>query len=303
MPGKNNGPFWPHAASSTALDSSANNIAGLFFIIVTPGEQPIALNGIPECGRKNVNWSAPRDLHDADACRLTTVNMRHFGNQAPRWNRMQKSNTVMPETVEVLTGVNPEASIIWLHGLGADGHDFEPLVPELGLDKKLSLRFVFPHAPVRPVTINGGMSMRAWYDILTLTRGGPQDEAGIRESGRQLEMLVEREVSRNIPRQKIVVAGFSQGGAIALHTALRQTEPLGGLMALSTYLPLQDDFAREVAAGGRLQTKELPIFMAHGSFDPMLPIALGQQSRQVLEDAGYTVEWHDYPMADRKSVV
>ena len=203
----------------------------------------------------------------------------------------------VPETVEVANGPSPEGSVIWLHGLGADGHDFEPIVPELDLAGRLSLRFVFPHAPVRPVTINGGTTMRAWYDILTLDRGGPQDDAGIRESGRLLEMLIEREHERDIPYEKIVLAGFSQGGAIALHTALRHPRRLAGLMALSTYLPLQDSFDREVAANTAAQPRTLPIFMAHGSFDPMLPMALGQHSHRTLEAAGYQVEWHDYPMA------
>ncbi len=203
----------------------------------------------------------------------------------------------LPETVEVESGASPEGSVIWLHGLGADGHDFEAIVPELGLSRKRSLRFVFPHAPMRPVTINGGMTMRAWYDVLTLERGGPQDEAGIRESGHMLEMLIEREHEREIPYEKIVLAGFSQGGAIALHTALRFPQRLAGLMALSTWLPLQDSFEREVVHNEQAQSRDLPIFMAHGSFDPMLPMVLGQHSHKVLEDAGYEVEWHDYPMA------
>ena len=203
----------------------------------------------------------------------------------------------LPETVEVASDANPQGSVIWLHGLGADGHDFEAIVPELGVADQLSLRFVFPHAPMRPVTINGGMTMRAWYDILTLERGGPQDEAGIRESSRLLEMLIEREHERDIPHDKIVLAGFSQGGAIALHTALRYPHRLAGLMALSTWLPLQDSFDTEVVGNTRAQSQELPVFMAHGSFDPMLPMALGQQSCEALEKAGYAVEWHDYPMA------
>ncbi len=203
----------------------------------------------------------------------------------------------LPETVEVASDANPQGSVIWLHGLGADGHDFEAIVPELGVADQLSLRFVFPHAPMRPVTINGGMTMRAWYDILTLERGGPQDEAGIRESGRLLELLIEREHERDIPHDKIVLAGFSQGGAIALHTALRYPHRLAGLMALSTWLPLQDSFDTEVVGNTRAQSQELPVFMAHGSFDPMLPMALGQQSCETLEKAGYAVEWHDYPMA------
>ena len=203
----------------------------------------------------------------------------------------------LPETVEVASGASPEGSVIWLHGLGADGHDFEPIVPQLDLAGQLGLRFVFPHAPMRPVTINGGMTMRAWYDILTLDRGGPQDENGIRESGEQLKMLVELEHERGIPYEKIVLAGFSQGGAIALHTALRFPQRLAGLMALSTYLPLTGSFDEEVADNSEAQSNELPIFMAHGSFDPMLPMALGQHSNEVLEKAGYEVEWHEYPMA------
>lgn len=203
----------------------------------------------------------------------------------------------LPEAVEVASGVNPVGSVIWLHGLGADGHDFEPIVPELGFADRLSLRFVFPHAPLRPVTINGGISMRAWYDILTLDRGGPQDETGIRQSGRLLELLIEREHGRGIPHEKIVLAGFSQGGAIALHTALRYPQRLAGLMALSTYLPLSASFGTEVADNTAAQSQDLPIFMAHGSVDPMLPMALGQESHETLETAGYAVEWHDYPMA------
>ncbi len=203
----------------------------------------------------------------------------------------------IPETVEVESGESPSGSVIWLHGLGADGHDFEPLVPELRLGGKVDLRFVFPHAPVRPVTINGGMSMRAWYDIFSLDRGGPQDESGIRGSGAQLELLIEREQSRGIPCERIVLAGFSQGGAIATHTALRHAEPLGGLMALSTYLPLQEKFEAEVVKNESSQSRSLPVFMAHGSFDPMLPLPLGEHSRELLDAAGFNVDWHDYPMA------
>lgn len=203
----------------------------------------------------------------------------------------------MPETVEVGSTTAADGSVIWLHGLGADGHDFEAIVPELGLAGRLDLRFVFPHAPVRPVTINGGMSMRAWYDILTLDRGGPQDEAGIRASGELLLQLLEREHERGIPYEKIVLAGFSQGGAIALHTALRFKHPLAGLMALSTYLPLQGSFDAEVANNTAAQTRDLPIFIAHGTFDPMLPLALGQHTYEILTAAGYDAQWHDYPMA------
>lgn len=199
---------------------------------------------------------------------------------------------------EVIVDVEGQAegSIIWLHGLGADGHDFEAIVPELRLSDEVALRFVFPHAPIRSVTLNNGMDMRAWYDIYSLDRAGPQDEQGIRDSAELLLSYVEREHSAGIPYEKIVLAGFSQGGAIALHTALRMTAPLAGLMALSTYLPLQDNFAKEVTESDAAQSREIPIFMAHGSFDPVLPMALGSASAAILTDAGYNVDWREYPM-------
>lgn len=201
------------------------------------------------------------------------------------------------KTVEIDAAGAPDGSVIWLHGLGADGHDFEPIVPELRLQGRLSLRFIFPHAPVRPVTINGGMSMRAWYDILTLDRDGPVDEAGIRESSQILVELIEREHERGIPYDRILLAGFSQGGAIASHTAFRFPHRLAGLMALSTYLPLHSRFADEVVSKLDENLRQLPIFMAHGSFDPVLPMPLGEHSRDLLQSAGFDIEWHDYPMA------
>ena len=201
------------------------------------------------------------------------------------------------ECVEIQTGDEPVGSVIWLHGLGADGHDFEPIVPELRLPESLPLRFVFPHAPVRPVTINGGVVMRAWYDILSLDRDAPSDEAGIRDSARILEALIEAERGRGIDANRIVVAGFSQGGAIALHAALRQRSRLAGLMALSTYLPLPQYFEDEVLTDPDVGHRDLPIFMAHGSFDPMLPMQLGRHSAELLESAGFEVEWYEYPMA------
>lgn len=197
-----------------------------------------------------------------------------------------------PGFVEIESGEGePQGSIIWLHGLGADGHDFEPIVPELRLPLSLGLRFVFPHAPVRPVTLNGGMAMRAWYDIYSLERGGPADEAGIRASAAQLDQWIAREQERGIPPGKIVVAGFSQGGAIALHAGLRARQELAGILALSTYLPLQAALASEAVATDR------PIFMAHGTLDPVLPMALGRESADFLLDAGYNLAWHEYPMA------
>ena len=185
--------------------------------------------------------------------------------------------------IEIETGKNPVASVIWLHGLGADGHDFEPVVPELRL--KLPVRFVFPHAPVRPVTINGGVSMRAWYDILQLGPG-PEDETGIRASQKLVEGMIEKE---KIP---VFLAGFSQGGAIVLQTALRYPGKLKGVLALSCYLPLAAGLAKE----GSVENKNLPIFMAHGGYDPVIPMPRAIQSREVLERLGYKVEWHEYPM-------
>ena len=198
---------------------------------------------------------------------------------------------MLPETVEVSPAENPQGSIIWLHGLGADGHDFEAIVPELRLPENLPLRFVFPHAPVRPVTINGGVAMRAWYDIVSLDRSGPQDAEGIRASADALVALIERERERGVPYERIVVAGFSQGGAIAHHTAIRFPHRLAGLMALSSWLPLADTVDGEVA-----QPRDLPVFVAHGTFDPMLPVELGKEASQVLRGLGYSVEWREYPM-------
>ena len=203
----------------------------------------------------------------------------------------------LPESVELETGDEPLGSVIWLHGLGADGHDFEPIVPELRLPETLPLRFVFPHAPVRPVTINGGMSMRAWYDIYSLDAGGRSDEAGIRESSAVLHALIDREVERGIDSGKVVLAGFSQGGAIALHTAMRATGKLAGVMALSTWLPLPEHFAAEVVDDPAAGDTSLPVFMAHGSFDPMLPVQMGQAARDLLTSNGFEVEWREYPMA------
>lgn len=194
-------------------------------------------------------------------------------------------------TVEVATGNNPVGSIIWLHGLGADGHDFEPIVPELRLPPELPLRFVFPHAPVRPVTINGGMQMRAWYDILSFDSEGRADRDGVLQSSALLESLIVQEIERGIAVEKIVLAGFSQGGAVAIHTALQTRHSIAGLMALSTYMPLPDD-AKQARS-----RRDLPIFMAHGSFDPVLQLEWGRASADTLIENGYSVDWHEYPMA------
>jgi phospholipase/carboxylesterase len=195
------------------------------------------------------------------------------------------------ESIEIQTGPTPDAAVIWLHGLGADGHDFEPIVPELRLSPSLQLRFVFPHAPVRPVTLNQGMRMRAWYDILRLG-GGPEDETGIRDSQRLVEGLIHQQVQTGINESRIVLAGFSQGGAIALQTALRHCAPLAGVLALSTYLPLADKLKDEL----KKETRSVPIFMAHGLYDDIIPLARAEQSRKLLADSGYNVEWHTYPM-------
>ena len=190
------------------------------------------------------------------------------------------------DAIEIETGPNPQAAVIWLHGLGADGHDFEPIVPELELEKPV--RFVFPHAPIRPVTINQGMRMRAWYDILQLG-GGAEDETGLRASQQLTEELIR---AQGLPAHRIVLAGFSQGGAIVLLTGLRYPERLAGVMALSTYLPLAGTLAAERSAANT----ETPIFMAHGRYDDLIPMQRAQASREYLQKAGYAIEWHDYPM-------
>ncbi len=196
-----------------------------------------------------------------------------------------------PGAVVVESGTDPVASIIWLHGLGADGHDFEPIVPQLRLPGNLPLRFVFPHAPVRPVTVNGGMAMRAWYDIVSLDSEGRADAAGIAESSALLENYVAREQARGFDPGRIVLAGFSQGGAIVLHNALRSPTRYAGLMALSTYIALP------TGDGDFVGNTDVPVFMAHGTVDPMVPYAGGRSSADALTAFGYTVDWHEYPMA------
>ena len=188
------------------------------------------------------------------------------------------------DAVEIETGPEPRAAVIWLHGLGADGHDFEPIVPELELEQ--AVRFVFPHAPMRPVTINNGMRMRAWYDIFQFG-GGPEDEAGIRASQKIVETLIGAEKGK-----KIVLAGFSQGGAIVLQAALRHAKALAGVLALSTYLPL----AAKVQAEASSANRAMPIFMAHGQYDEIIPLDRAEASRDALQRLGYAVEWHSYPM-------
>jgi len=194
------------------------------------------------------------------------------------------------DAVEIETAKHPTASVIWLHGLGADGNDFVPIVGELKLPQA-AIRFVFPHAPVQPVTINGGMRMRAWYDI----KDGAvrrEDESGVRASQGLVEKLIAREKQRGTPAARLVLAGFSQGGAIALQTGLRHPERIAGIMALSTYLPIADKLPAEASALNR----DVPIFMAHGTQDPVIVLERAVQSREILASLGYALQWHEYPM-------
>ena len=195
------------------------------------------------------------------------------------------------ERVELSTGTNQVGTVIWLHGLGADGWDFVPIVRELGLDG-LPLRFIFPHAPERPVTINNGYVMRAWYDISQQDIARVPDERGIRDSQREVESLIAEENARGIETSRIVLAGFSQGGAIALQAGLRFRERLAGIVALSTYLPLETSLEAEASGANR----KVPILMVHGTQDPVIPIQLAEASQNVLAARGYEVEWHTYPM-------
>jgi phospholipase/carboxylesterase len=195
------------------------------------------------------------------------------------------------DAIQLETGRDPERTVIWLHGLGADGRDFVPIVGELELPAA-PIRFVFPHAPVQAVTINNGMVMRAWYDIVGNDLARREDERGVRASQGLVEALIARERSRGIASTRILLAGFSQGGAIALQTGLRHTEPLAGIMALSTYVPIAAALEGERNAANA----RIPIFMAHGTQDPIIPLAQARRSRELLERLGYAVEWHEYPM-------
>jgi len=194
--------------------------------------------------------------------------------------------------IELETAPTPTACVVWLHGLGADGNDFVPIVRELGLAPTDRVRFVFPHAPVRAVTINNGMRMRAWYDISAADLTNRADLAGVRQSQGQVEALIARERSRGIAAERIVLAGFSQGGAIALYAGLRHAERLAGIMALSSYLIAPDALAAEAST----EMRDVPIFMAHGALDPVVRFEWAETSRRMLEAAGYRVEWHSYRM-------
>lgn len=203
------------------------------------------------------------------------------------------------ETVEFETAPNPEWTVLWLHGLGADGHDFAPIVPELVRRDWPALRFVFPHAPVRAVTINNGVRMRAWYDIVSfdfdaLHAGKRADETGVAESVAQVEALIAREEARGIPAHRILLVGFSQGGAITLAAGLRRKVPLAGLVGLSTYLP---ESSERVAAALQVAARTQPLFMAHGQYDPVVPALIGERSAATLQALGFALDWHVYPMA------
>ena len=196
------------------------------------------------------------------------------------------------ETHEIETGPHPSISVIWLHGLGADGFDFAPIVPELIRNHWPAIRFVFPHAPVRAVTVNNGFRMRAWYDIKSFDFNQRADETGVRESMAQVDALIARENERGIPASRIFLIGFSQGGAIALANGLRREAGLAGIIALSTYLPMSENTAKEMTDGG----KNTPVFFAHGTGDPVIPVTIGKASHQGLVGLGVKSLWHDYPM-------
>jgi phospholipase/carboxylesterase len=206
---------------------------------------------------------------------------------------MTIAHTDLLSTIELENGDDPTHTILWLHGLGADGNDFVPIIDELELPSASRIRFIFPHAPMRPVSINNGFVMRAWYDVLNLNFNQPEDEDGLRDSQRAIEALLERERQRGITPERIVLAGFSQGGAMALQTGLRYPERLAGIMALSCYLPLQQTLVAEA----HHVNSATSIFMAHGSQDPIVPLTLAAASRRQLLESGYAVEWHEYPMA------
>ncbi|WP_455220975.1 alpha/beta hydrolase [Kaarinaea lacus] len=189
-------------------------------------------------------------------------------------------------------GNEPEYCVIWLHGLGADGHDFLPVVPQLNLPEKPGIRFIFPHAPEQPVTINGGYVMRAWYDVISPDLTARQDKTGILRSAELICEIIEDQVQQGIHRNKIVLAGFSQGGAMALHIGLRETRPITGIMALSCYLPL----ANEMPVANAVDEDNLSIFMAHGDYDPIVPVQAGIMSREILAQLGYSIAWKEYPM-------
>jgi phospholipase/carboxylesterase len=200
------------------------------------------------------------------------------------------------EYLEYQTGLDPSYSVIWLHGLGADGHDFEPIAPQLGISPEVSVRFVFPHAPLRPITVNGGMEMRGWYDIVDMPlddfASRTEDRKGYEDSAKIVQQLIEQENQRGVATQNIFLAGFSQGGVVALFQGLRHSEKLAGIIALSTYLPAADSTEEERDDSNL----DVPIFYGHGTQDPIIPVSMAEKSREKLEQLGYVVEWHTYDM-------
>jgi len=197
------------------------------------------------------------------------------------------------ELIQIDTQKDPNCAVIWLHGLGASGHDFEPIVPELNLPTSIRARFIFPHAPLQTVSLNNGVEMPAWYDIHGLDMNSQEDEAGVDSISSEIHTLVQQQIDLGIRANKIVLAGFSQGGALTLHAGMRFSPALAGLMCLSCYLPLRE----KIESTTRNAPRELPIFMAHGSFDDVLPIAYAQLAKQILETQGFTIQWHEYTCA------
>lgn len=196
-------------------------------------------------------------------------------------------------TIQIDTQNEPDCAVIWLHGLGANGHDFEPIVAELNLPASVKAKFIFPHAPVQPVSLNNGMQMPAWYDIYSLDRDSKEDSAGIKKISEEINLLIQQEIDNGIAANKIVLAGFSQGGALALYTGLSFKQRLGGLLALSCYLPMREkleSFAKDTH-------RDLPILIAHGSYDDVVPLAFANIAKELLEAQGFTIDWHDYPCA------
>jgi phospholipase/carboxylesterase len=213
------------------------------------------------------------------------------GRTQHEMRRMDQETTLL-EHITVNSGRGARAGVIWLHGLGADGHDFEPIVEELRVARRLPIRFVFPHAPQRPVTLNNGYVMRAWYDVVRIDANAPQDIDGIADSAQEIDKLINRLEQDGIAADHIVLAGFSQGGALALHAGLRQPRKLAGIMSLSSYLPLADRLERERDPANQ----DTPIFMGHGIFDTVVKFELGEKCRDRLQALGYAVAWHEYTM-------
>lgn len=203
---------------------------------------------------------------------------------------MMSSATAMLPSVTMVPKQTPKATVIWLHGLGADGYDFQPIVPQLALPADAAIKFIFPHAPEQPVTVNAGMKMRAWYDILEMSLERKVDQQGVLDSVALVRQLIEHEIAAGIPAERIILAGFSQGGVIALHTALTFAERLAGVMALSTYIALPDRLTEQVSQ------RDVPIFWGHGTVDPVVPYRLGEHGKHYLQELGLQVDWHKYPM-------